>query len=138
MAIEILRQYSVFLPNRPGVLSKFLTLFKDNNVNIAGISSEISDDSGVVRIVLEGGDKLNNILAAAGHTTIETQILSVELPDKPGQLQRISEILGEAGVNMSTIYGTAIHGGKTRLLLTTNNTQRAKEVLESSPLAQDL
>jgi hypothetical protein len=119
-------------------LSKFLKIFHDNNVNIAGISSEISDDSGVVRIVLEGGDKLSSLITSAGHTTIETAILSVQLPDKPGQLQIISEILGQAGINMSTIYGTAIPGGKTRLLLTVNNIEKAKAVLDSSPLANDL
>ncbi|MDD4004265.1 MAG: ACT domain-containing protein [Elusimicrobiaceae bacterium] len=133
MNIEILRQYSVFLPNKPGVLSKFLLLFKENNINIAGISSEISDDSSVVRIVLEGGDKLSGVLAAAGHTTIETQILSIEMPDKPGQLQLISELLGEAGVNLSTVYGTSTRGGKTRLLLTTNDTLKAKKVLDATP-----
>lgn len=132
MEIEILRQYSVFLPNQPGVLSRFLMLFKDNNVNIAGISSEISDDSSVVRIVLEGGDKLSGILASAGHTTIETQILSIEMTDRPGQLQKISELLGQAGVNLSTVYGTSTRDGQTRLLLTTNNTQKAKEVLDKN------
>jgi hypothetical protein len=138
MAVQILKQYSVFLPNQPGILSKFLKIFYENSVNIAGISSEISDDSGVVRIVLEEEDKLSNLITSAGHTTIETPILSIELPDKPGQIQIISEILGDASINMSTIYGTATQGGKTRLLLTVNDTEKAKEVLEKSPLGKEL
>ncbi len=133
MAVAVVRQYSVFLPNRPGALSEYARLFADNNLNILGIASEIRDDSGVVRVSLEGDKRLGYILTKAGFTTIEAPMLSVDLVDRPGELFRIAKILGDAGINITTLYGTALNGQKSRLLMAVSDIKKAQEVLSSYP-----
>ncbi|MBI4802556.1 MAG: ACT domain-containing protein [Elusimicrobia bacterium] len=62
MSIKIVRQYTVFLPNVPGALSRFIELFANEGVNIVGIASEIRDDSGVVRVTVDTEKKISYIL----------------------------------------------------------------------------
>lgn len=130
--VKLIRQYTVFLPNVPGALSKFVELFANEGVNIIGIASEIRDDSGVVRIAVDADRKVSHILTGAGFTTIETSMLSVELPDKPGELLHLTKILGEHNINITTVYGTSFGGCSGRLLLNVSDADKALEVLKTT------
>jgi len=130
MSVQIVRQYSVFLPNKPGALCEFSKLFVDQNVNIIGVASEVRDDSGVVRVTVDGDKKIGYILTKAGFTTVETPMLSVELSDKPGELFRLTDILARNNINITTVYGTAIGGHRARVLLSVTDAAKAQEILE--------
>lgn len=131
MPIKLVKQYTVFLPNVPGALSKFVELFANEGINIVGLASEIRDDSGVVRVAIDADRKVSHLLTGAGFTTIETQMISVALPDKPGQLLRITKILGEHNVNITTVYGTADSGASGRLLMNASDVEKAVQVLKA-------
>jgi hypothetical protein len=132
LMVKLISQYTVFLPNVPGALSKFVELFANEGINIIGIASEIRDDSGVVRIAVDADLKVSHILTGAGFTTIETSMLSVELPDKPGELLRLTKILGENNINITTVYGTSLGGASGRLLLNVTDADKALEVLKTT------
>lgn len=131
MSVKLVKQYTVFLPNVPGALSKFVELFANEGVNIIGIASEIRDDSGVVRVAVDADRKVSHILTGAGFTTIETQMISLELPDKPGQLMRMTRLLGEHNINITTVYGTADTGHTGRLLMNASDVDKALEILKA-------
>jgi len=132
MSVKLIRQYTVFIPNVPGALHKFVELFANEGVNIIGIASEIRDDSGVVRVAVDTERKLSHVLTSAGFTTIETSLISLELPDKPGQLLHLSKILSANNINITTVYGTSMGGAEGRLLLNASNTGKAMEVLKTA------
>lgn len=129
MSVKLIRQYTVFLPNVPGALSKFVELFANEGINIIGIASEIRDDSGVVRVAVDTDRKVSHVLTGAGFTTIETPMISLELPDKPGFLLRLTKVLGDNNINITTVYGTSIGGADGRLLLNATEPERAVEIL---------
>ena len=133
MSVKLVKQYTVFLPNVPGALSKFVELFANEGVNIIGIASEIRDDSGIVRVAVDAERKVSQILTGAGFTTIETQMISVKLLDRPGELLRIARLLGEHNINITTVYGTADSGGTDSLLMNVSDVDRAFEVLKKEP-----
>lgn len=131
MTVKVVKQYTVFLPNVPGALSRFVGLFVNEGINIIGIASEIRDDSGVVRVTVDTDKKISYILTNAGFTTVETPIISLELPDKPGELLTLSKTLATNGINITTVYGTAIGGKTGRILISVSDTDRALEILKS-------
>lgn len=132
MRIQKIKQYSVFMPNKPGALSGLAALFESKGINILGIASEVRDDSGLVRIALENDAEASHILSQAGFSSVETNILSVELDDKPGQLLRVTDALAEARINITTVYGTSVAGAKTaRILIAAQNTDKALAALEA-------
>lgn len=132
MSIKIVRQYTVFLPNVPGALSRFIELFANEGVNIVGIASEIRDDSGVVRVTVDTDKKISYILTSAGFTTVDTPMISLELSDKPGELLKLSKSLADHGINITTVYGTALGGKSSRILINVSNAEKAVEILKST------
>ncbi len=131
MKVHKIKQYSVFMPNKPGALTRLAALFSEKGVNILGIASEVRDDSGLVRIALENDSGVSSILSQAGFSSVETHILSVEVDDKPGELMRIAAALAEGKINITTVYGTSVAGAKTsRILIAAQNTDKALAILE--------
>ena len=119
------------MPNKPGALTRLAALFSEKGINILGIASEVRDDSGLVRIALENDTEVSSILSAAGFSSVETHILSVEVDDKPGELLRVTGALAEGKVNITTVYGTSVPGGQTsRILIAAQNTDKALAILE--------
>ncbi len=129
MQVKVVRQYTVFLPNVPGALSRFVGLFVNEGINIIGIASEIRDDSGVVRVTVDTDKKISYILTSAGFTTVETPIISLELTDQPGELLSLTKTLAGHGINITTVYGTALGGETARILIGVSDADRALEIL---------
>lgn len=131
MKVQKIKQFSVFMPNKPGALTRLAALFAEKGINILGIASEVRDDSGLVRIALENEAEVSSILSAAGFSSVETHILSVEVDDKPGELLRIGAALADGKINITTVYGTSVPGGRTsRILIAAQNIDKALAILE--------
>lgn len=136
MKVEKLKQFSIFMPNRPGALSRLAALFDEKGISILGIASEVRDDSGLVRIALAQDADISALLSKAGFSSVETHVLSVEVGDRPGQLLRVADALAAGKINITTVYGTSSHGAPTaRILIAVQNTDRAFEILEAMAAA---
>jgi len=135
--VEKIKQFSVFMPNKPGALSRLASLFAEKGINILGIASEVSAESGLVRIALANDSDASAILSKAGFSSVETHILSIEVDDKPGEMLRVTEALAEGKINITTVYGTSVEGaGTSRLLLAVQNTDKALAIIEAMVLGQ--
>lgn len=132
MKVEILKQFSVFMPNRPGALSSLVKLFAERGINILGLASEVRDDSGLVRIAASGQDDVASLLSQAGFASVETSVLAIELENKPGQLHRVTKALAEAKINITTVYATTGNGHPVRVLIAVENTDKARRLLEAA------
>lgn len=132
MKVEKIKQFSIFMPNTPGALSRLAALFSDRRINILGIASEVRDDSGLVRIALGADADISSLLSQAGFSSVETNVLSVEVEDQPGQLLRVTAALADGKINITTVYGTSVSGAKTaRILINAQNTDKALSILEA-------
>ncbi|MDE2141129.1 MAG: ACT domain-containing protein [Elusimicrobia bacterium] len=137
MKVEKIKQFSVFMPNKPGALSRLASLFAEQGINILGIASEVSAESGLVRIALANDSDASSILSRAGFSSVETHILSVEVDDKPGEMLRVTEALAAGKINITTVYGTSVPGaGTTRLLIAVQNTDKALTIIEELVLGR--
>lgn len=129
--IKLVKQYTVFLPNKPGALHSFIELFANEGINIIGISSEIHDESGIIKIAVDSDKKLSYILTRAGFTTLETTMISITLEDKPGELIKLTKLLAENNINITTIYGTA-SGCPSRILLNVSDLEKTLSILKQT------
>lgn len=129
--IKVVRQYSIFLPNNPGSITGFLKRFFSHGINIIGIASELTDGAGIVRITVDEDKSISPVLTRDGFTTIETQMILLELKDKPGMLMRLSTLLSTNGINIATMYGTTYTGSVGHLLINVTDMPRAVELLKN-------
>ena len=105
-----LKQISVFVENRPGMLQQLTAVLAENKINMRALSLAETSDFGIVRIIVDDVDAAAGVLKAAGCIYVVTGVLGVAIPDEPGGLNRVLQVLAEAKVNVEYMY--AFLGGR--------------------------
>ena len=97
-------QISVFLENRPGTLTNMTALLAENGIDMRALSLAETNDFGIVRIIVDDVYKAATVLKDGGFVHKLTPVLAVLIPDEPGGLHKILQVLTEAGVNVEYMY----------------------------------
>lgn len=129
--MQVVKQLSVFLENKPGVLGRLCETFAAQQINIQGLSVSDTVDHAVVRLVTSDPDKARTLLESAGVLVVETDVLALDLDDKPGELGRVAQRLAKAKVNIEYAYGTTEPQGGI-LVLRVNDIPGAKKALKGT------
>ena len=98
------RQISIFMENRAGRLAEVMQLVGEAGVNIRALSLADTSDFGILRLIVNDVDKALSALRKAGHTVSVTDVVAVEVPDRPGGLASILGPLSAGNVNVEYMY----------------------------------
>ena len=74
--------------------------------NITALTMMDSSEHGVLRLVVDDVAKARQVLAKVNIPTTETQVLCVDMPNKPGAMSDVCRMLGDAHINISYAYCT--------------------------------
>jgi hypothetical protein len=120
-------QLSIFIRNKPGELRKISQLLADNNIDIRALTVAETADYGILRIIVNRPDECYKLLQEKQVLVGKTDILAVEMTDKPGSLNNIASILGDAEVNIEYLYAFT-HKSNAILLIQVSNEHREKAI----------
>ncbi|MDD2688780.1 MAG: ACT domain-containing protein [Candidatus Omnitrophica bacterium] len=98
-------QISVFLENRKGRLYGVCSLLGKNRINIRALTIAETQDFGILRMVVDKPEETLKILKKSGFVVHLTDIVAVEVEDKPGGLAGILKILFDNNLNVEYVYG---------------------------------
>lgn len=105
-----IKQISVFVENKPGALKAMTDLLAKEQIDMRALSLAETKDFGIVRIIVDRLYQATTALKDAGFIHSITPVLGVAIPDEPGGLLRVLDILADANVNVEYMY--AFLGGK--------------------------
>jgi len=129
--MHIEKQFSIFMVNKPGVLSQVLGEFAKARINIVAMTMMDSVEHGVMRVVFAAPAKARESLSKLNMPYNETDVLSVNLTNKSGALAEVTEKLSKNHINISYAYCTAgAKGGRTTGVLKVADVKKAMKVLE--------
>ena len=97
-------QISIFLENKSGRLAEVTKMLSQVDVNIRALSLADTSDFGVLRLIVNDNLKAKEALKNNGFTVGQTEVVAVEVPDKPGGLNFILEILYKEQINIEYMY----------------------------------
>ena len=112
-----IRQISIFLENRPGQLSAICRDLADAGINIATLSLADTADFGIVRMIVDDHEKAKSVLAEKGHVVNVREVIAVCVPDRPGGMAEVMQVLDKAGANIEYSYAFAFHRGEKAVLV---------------------
>lgn len=105
----IIKQISIFMENSAGRLADITELLADAKINLRAISVADTADFGILRMVADKPDEAVTLLKNAGFTARETDVIAVEVPDKPGALARIMGLFRDQGIDIEYLYASLEH-----------------------------
>lgn len=110
-------QISVFLENRAGRLAEVTQILGEAGLNIRALSLADTSDFGILRLILNDNDKAKATLKEHGFTVSKTDVVAVEVEDRPGGLGHILEILSKGNINVEYMYAFVQHSGENAVLI---------------------
>lgn len=105
-------QLSIFVENRPGKLEKITKVLADNGINIRAISVASAGEFGVVKLLVNEGDRAFAALREQNITVSKRRILVILLPDSPGAMYDLLVVLSEKNINLEDCYGFVVERKK--------------------------
>ena len=99
-----IKQISVFVENKPGAMNSMTSVLAEHNIDMRALSLAETGDFGIVRIIVNDLYNATTVLKDEGYIHSLTSVLGVKIPDTPGGLNKVLQILTEAGVNVDYMY----------------------------------
>lgn len=97
-------QISVFLENKSGRLAAVTKILAKNEINIRALSIADTSDFGILRLIVDYPEQAHKVLKEEGFSVSLTEVIGVEMPDKPGGLAGVMEILEKNSFNIEYLY----------------------------------
>jgi hypothetical protein len=97
-------QISVFLENKSGRLSEVTQVLARADINIRALSLAETIDYGVLRLIVNKPKEAKAALTEAGFTVTETEVIAVAMPDRPGALAKLVDLVTRKSLNIEYCY----------------------------------
>ena len=105
----ILQQISVFVENRPGALEELTQLLAEAQIDLRALNIAESSDYGVLRLITSHPHKTAAVLQQHQIPVTLTPITVVAVPDRPGGLGELLQLLSSEGINILYMYSAFSH-----------------------------
>ncbi|MFO7973877.1 MAG: ACT domain-containing protein [Candidatus Hydrogenedentota bacterium] len=97
-------QLSLFLENKPAHLKAPCRALADAGISILTLSLADTEQFGILRLIVRDPDKAKEVLEAAGCVVNTTEVVAVEIEDRPGGLADLLDIIDKADINIEYMY----------------------------------
>ena len=129
-------QISVFLENKPGQLAELTRTLSENDISMRALSIADTRDYGIARLIVDDPYKTALVLKEGGWVSKMTPVLAVRMPDQPGSLERILDVLAREGIDLEYVYAFLSHKVNSAcLVLRAEDNDRAAKVLAENGIA---
>lgn len=126
-------QISIFIENKSGRLAEVTHALGDAGINIRALSLADTNDFGILRLIVDHTDQAKQTLKANGFTVNKTEVVAVEVPDRPKGLYGILAILDQGRVNVEYMYAFVERQGENAVIIFRfDDTEEAIAVLSNA------
>ena len=99
-----LHQLSVFMENKPGQLVAPCRALAEAGISILTLCLADTEQFGILRLVVKDSAAAKAVLEKAGCVVKITEVIALQVPDRPGGLAELLDAVEKAGVNIEYMY----------------------------------
>jgi hypothetical protein len=123
-------EFAIRVSHRPGELARVANALARYGVNIKSVTAQANGSDAMLRILPDDAEPTRAALTKNQIAFEESEIVTVLLENRAGELARISERLADANVNLRAIYLTGIVDNLVELAVVADNPEKARMALD--------
>ena len=127
----MIRQISVFIQNGEGRLAHVLRALAAKDINIRSLTISETADYGIMRLILQQPDEGLKALKDAHVMCNETDVFAAELPDKPGAMYQLTDMLTRADVGIKYAYSFLPQNTSNAIIIFSTSEDDRPKVIEA-------
>lgn len=131
----LVNQIAVFLENRQGRINDFAKVLASENIDLVSMSIADTKEFGILRAITSDNKAAVEALRKSGFTVTTTDLIGVEVDDKPGGLFDILNILNNGGVDIEYLYSysrSSEKKNKAVIMFKVSNLEKTFEVIKEN------
>jgi hypothetical protein len=126
-----LQQLSLFSENKPGHVIAPCRLLAREGIDIRALSLADTQRFGILRMIVSDWQRAKHLLEVAGAAVKVTEVVAVEVPDRPGGLADVLSLFEGSSINIEYMYAFPfLHGEKAVLIFRFDQPDAAIERLQ--------
>ena len=99
-----IHQLSLFLENQPGQMIEPCRLLARAGINIRTLSLADTRQFGILRVIVSDWKNAAALLENAGYVVNVTEVVAIEVGDRPGGLADLMAVFENTGINIEYMY----------------------------------
>jgi hypothetical protein len=124
-----MKQLSITTENKPGQLNEICSALGGNGINIESLVGEGWKDVGLIRLITTDPDSAKKVLERKGFEVEVSDVFTIRIPDKPGELAKITKKLRDGSINIECIYLLNKFEKETEIAIAADKVEKAREIL---------
>ncbi|MHB8572913.1 MAG: ACT domain-containing protein [Candidatus Dormibacteria bacterium] len=126
------KDLTIQIDNQVGTFARAAGALGKAGVNIEGVLGTAIDNRGIVHFLVEDGPAAREALKSAGCKVMsETDVVVVDVQDRPGELARVTQKLADAKINLDLVYLAT----RTRVVIGCDNLVKARDLLQAAAVS---
>jgi hypothetical protein len=110
-------QLSVFAENKPGQLIAPCRTLAEAGVNIRALSLADTQRFGILRMIVSDPQQARKVLEDSGFLVKITEVVAIEVADRPGGMAEILSVLEASAVNIEYMYAFPFGHGENAIVI---------------------
>ena len=129
----MIKQISVFVENKKGRRAAMTKVLADNGIDLVSLSIADTTNFGILRCIVNDLNKAILVLRDAGFTVNTTDVIGIVVPDQPGGLYDVLEILNANDISIGYLYSfVKKQDNDALIMMKVDNTDKAIKVFEEN------
>ena len=105
-------QLSIFAENKSGKLAHITGVLAKEKINIRATTIATADTFGIINLIVDDPKRAEKALSDAGMTVHLREVLAILIPDTPGGLDNLMQLLYQEGININNAYGFVLESSR--------------------------
>jgi hypothetical protein len=123
------KQISFEMPNKVGLMAEISAALSKAKINIMSLFGIETGDMAIFMLITSDNASAKKLLKKMGADAGAIDVVTVEMPNKPGEFSKVSDIIAQAGIDIYTVMGTAGSAKSSMIVLKTSDDKKVLKLL---------
>jgi len=125
-----MRDFAIQLTHRPGEIARVAHALARKDVNLRSIAAMAFHNQGLMHVIADDIEAARSALREGSIPFEESDVVTVLLENKAGELEDVAAKLSNAGVNLLATFVLGLDGDLVELALIADDPKKAKKAVE--------
>ena len=123
------KQISFEMPNKVGLVAEISAALSKAKINIMSLFGIETGDMAIFMLITSDNAAAKKLLKKMGADAGATDVVTIEMPNKPGEFSKVSDIIARAGIDIVTVMGTAGSAKSSMIVIKTSDDKKVLKLL---------
>ncbi len=125
-----MKTLTVVADDKVGLLADISYILAKSKINIESVNVEVVAGKAIIALGVADAVKGKQVVEAAGYKVEEANSIVIKLPDNPGELSNVTNLLSKDGISVQSVHTLSKDGKTTVIALLVDKPRRATTLLD--------